>query len=50
MPPLYGFERAVWAKVGLRAGALRTALETEAEDEDVIALAEELRELVHPMV
>jgi hypothetical protein len=50
MPPPYGFERATWAKVGLRAGALRTALETEADDEDVVAAAEELRELLHPMV
>ena len=50
MPPPYGFERATWAKVGLRAGALRTALETEADDEDVVAVSEELRELLHPMV
>jgi hypothetical protein len=50
MSPPYGFERATWAKIGLRAGALRAALETEADDEDVVAAAEELRELLHPMV
>jgi hypothetical protein len=51
MSPPYGFERATWAKVGLRAGALRSALETEGgDDEDVVAAAEELRELLHPMV
>jgi hypothetical protein len=50
MSPPYGFERGVWAKIGLRAGALRNALEAEAEDEDVMAAAEELRDLLHPMV
>jgi hypothetical protein len=51
MSPPYGFERATWAKVGLRAGALRKLLENEdAEDEDVVEAAEELRDLLHPMV
>ena len=51
MSPPYGFERATWAKVGLRAGALRKALEAEGgDDDDVVAAAEELRDLLHPMV
>jgi hypothetical protein len=51
MSPPYGFERATWAKVGLRAGALRRALEADGgDDEDVVAAAEELRDLLHPMV
>jgi DNA-directed RNA polymerase subunit F len=51
MSPPYGFERATWAKVGLRAGALRSVLEREGgDDEDVVAAAEELRDLLHPMV
>jgi hypothetical protein len=50
MSPPYGFERATWAKIGLRAGTLRNALESEADDEEVVAVAEELRELLHPMV
>ncbi|HYF45343.1 MAG TPA: hypothetical protein VD926_03970, partial [Acidimicrobiales bacterium] len=51
MSPPYGFERATWAKVGLRAGALRNVLEVEdPDDEAVVAAAEELRDLLHPMV
>jgi hypothetical protein len=51
MSPPYGIDRATWAKVGLRAGALRRALEDEAPDDDaVVAAAEELRDLLHPMV
>lgn len=50
MPPPYGFERATWAKIGLRAGGLRSLLETQADDEEVVEAAEELRELLHPMV
>ncbi len=51
MSPPYGFERRTWAQVGLRAGALRNLLENEgAEDEAVVEAAEELRELLHPMV
>jgi hypothetical protein len=51
MSPPYGFERATWAKVGLRAGALRKLLENEdVEDEAVVEAAEELRDLLHPMV
>ena len=51
MSPPYGFERRTWAQVGLRAGALRNLLEGDgAEDEAVVEAAEELRELLHPMV
>lgn len=51
MSPPYGFERATWAKVGLRAGKLRTVLEADGgDDEEVVTAAEELRELLHPMV
>jgi hypothetical protein len=47
----YGFERRTWAQVGLRAGALRALLEDDAaDDEAVVAAAEELRDLLHPMV
>jgi hypothetical protein len=51
MSPPYGFERGTWAKVGLRAGALRKVLEVDdPDDEAVVAAAEELRDLLHPMV
>ena len=51
MSPPYGFERATWAKVGLRAGALRKLLENDdADDDAVVEAAEELRDLLHPMV
>lgn len=51
MSPPYGFERATWAKVGLRAGALRGLLEKDnPDDEDVVEAAENLRDLLHPMV
>ena len=51
LPPPYGFERRTWAQVGLRAGALRKALEDDAPDDDVVAeAASELRDLLHPMV
>lgn len=47
----YGIERQTWARIGLRAGALRTLLEDEApDDEEVVVAADELRELLHPMV
>ena len=47
----YGFERRIWAQVGLRAGALRAALEDEVHDDEVVSTAaEELRDLLHPMV
>jgi hypothetical protein len=51
LPPPYGFERRTWAQVGLRAGALRSVLEAEVPDDDVVAgAAAELRDLLHPMV
>ena len=51
LPPPYGFERRTWAQVGLRAGALRKALEDEAPDDEAVAeAAGELRDLLHPMV
>lgn len=51
LPPPYGFERRTWAQVGLRAGALRALLEDESpDDETVTEAAEELRDLLHPMV
>jgi hypothetical protein len=51
LPPPYGFERRTWAQVGLRAGALRSALEEEpADDETVTEAATALRDLLHPMV
>ncbi len=51
LPPPYGFERRTWAQVGLRAGALRKALEDDAPDDDVVVeAASELRDLLHPMV
>jgi hypothetical protein len=51
LEPPYGFDRRTWAQIGLRAGALRAALDTEPSDDDaVIAAAEELRTLLHPMV
>ena len=51
MPPPYGFERRTWAQIGLRAGALRNLLEDEGADDDaVVEAAEELRDLLHPMV
>jgi hypothetical protein len=51
MSPPYGFDRRTWAQIGLRAGKLRTTLDAELTDDDaVIAAAEELRELIHPLV
>ncbi len=51
LPPPYGFERRTWAQVGLRAGALRKALEDDAPDDETVAeVAGELRDLLHPMV
>lgn len=51
LSPPYGFDRRSWAQVGLRAGALRTALTVEPPDDDpVVAAAEALRELLHPLV
>lgn len=51
LPPPYGFERRTWAQVGLRAGALRKALEDDAPDDEAVAeVAGELRDLLHPMV
>lgn len=51
LSPPYGFERATWARIGLRAGALRTALADEEPDDDAVAeAATELRELLHPLV
>jgi len=51
MPPPYGFERRTWAQIGLRAGALRKALEEDVPDDEVVTeAAEELRDLLHPMV
>lgn len=51
LPAPYGFDRRTWAQVGLRAGALRTALDTtEPDDDAVVEAAEELRTLLHPMV
>jgi hypothetical protein len=47
----YGFERRTWAQVGLRAGALRKALEEETPDDDTVTeAAGALRDLLHPMV
>jgi DNA-directed RNA polymerase subunit F len=51
LPPPYGFERRIWAQIGLRAGALRALLEEGAPDDEVVSeAAEELRDLLHPMV
>ena len=51
LPPPYGFERRTWAQVGLRAGALRQALEDDAPDDEAVAeVAGVLRDLLHPMV
>jgi hypothetical protein len=51
MSPPYGFDRRTWAQIGLRAGALRVQLDTELTDDDgVTTAAEELRELLHPLV
>ncbi|HYJ72440.1 MAG TPA: hypothetical protein VE265_08160, partial [Actinomycetota bacterium] len=51
MPPPYGFERRTWAQIGLRAGALRKALEVDVPDDEVVTeAAGELRDLLHPMV
>jgi hypothetical protein len=51
MPLPYGFDRRTWAQIGLRAGKLRATLDAELTDDDaVIAAADELRELIHPLV
>ncbi len=51
MQPPYGFDRRTWAQIGLRAGALRNALDVDpSEDDDVAGAADELRELLHPLV
>jgi len=51
MAPPYGFDRRTWAQVGLRAGALRVAIEIDPPDDEAVeTAAAELRELLHPLV
>ncbi len=51
LAPPYGLDRRTWARIGLKAGSLRLALTAEpADDEAVGEAAEELRELLHPLV